>query len=212
MRNEVRDLAREQEDISKKIAGLDDPKRKTLGEAPEKDAALNQLAEQQKRMSELIDKATQLSEQAENSEPLLSRQLYDSVRRIAQDDGKAVKDTRQELLEQGNLTRSFNERLKETEKREGSGKALELTKDLLQQGLLPQAGGDPRRAGGLVAVEAAQAVSRCHQAPCQCRSHQTQPDEADLPWRVQGAPCGCGAGTGIGRLGAPRVRATFGKG
>jgi hypothetical protein len=134
MRNEARDLAREQEDISKIIAGLDDPKRKTLGEAPEKDAALKQLAEQQKRVGELIDKATQISGQAENSEPLLSRQLYDSVRRIAQDDGKAVKDTRQELLEQGNLTRSFNERLKETEKREGSGKALELTKDLLQQG------------------------------------------------------------------------------
>lgn len=146
MRNEARDLAREQEDISKIIAGLDDPKRKTLGEAPEKDAALKQLAEQQKRVGELIDKATQISEQAENSEPLLSRQLYDSVRRIAQDDGKAVKDTRQELLEQGNLTRSFNERLKETEKREGSGKALELTKDLLQQGLLPQAGQAGRRA------------------------------------------------------------------
>jgi hypothetical protein len=146
MRNEARELALEQEEISKKIAGLDDPKQKTLGEAPEKDAALQQLAEQQKRMSELINKATQLSEQAENSEPLLSRQLYDSVRRIAQDDGKAVKDTRQELLEQGNLTRSFNERLKEAEKREGSGKALELTKDLLQQGLLPQAGQAGRRA------------------------------------------------------------------
>lgn len=146
MRTEARDLAREQEDISKKIADLDDPKRKTLGEAPEKEAALKQLAEQQKRVGELIDKATKISEQAETSEPLLSRQLYDSVRRIAQDDGKAVKDTRQELLEQGNLTRSFNERLKETEKREGSGKALELTKDLLQQGLLPQAGQAGRRA------------------------------------------------------------------
>ncbi len=146
MRTEARELAREQEDVAKKIAGLEDPKRKTLNEAPEKEAALKQLAEQQKRMGELIDKATQISEQAENSEPLLSRQLYDSVRRIAQDETKAVKDTRQELLEQGNLTRSFNERLKQAAEREGTGKALELTSDLLQQGLLPQAGQASRRA------------------------------------------------------------------
>ena len=146
MRNEARELAREQEAITQKIAGLDDPKKKTLNDAPERQAALDGLEQQRKRMNELVERATQVSQQAENAEPLLSRQLYDSVRKITQDDTKAVKDARQELLEQGLLTRAFNERLQKSAEREGGAKALELTTGLLQQGLLPQAGQAARRA------------------------------------------------------------------
>jgi hypothetical protein len=140
MRTEARDLARQQEDVTKKIADLDDPKKKTLNDAPAREAALDQLDQQRKRMSDLVERATQISQQAENAEPLLSRQLYDSVRKIAQDDAKTVKDTRQQLLEEGMLTRSLNDRLQKSTEREGGGKTLELTSELLKQGYLPQAG------------------------------------------------------------------------
>ena len=146
MRTEARDLARTQQDVGKKIAGLDDPKRKTLDDTPARDEALKQLEQQQQRMKDLVEKATQISQQAENSEPLLSRQLYDSVRKIAQDDTKTVKDVRQELLEQGMLTRGLNDRLQKSAEREGGGKALELASDLLKQGYLPQAGQAGQRA------------------------------------------------------------------
>ena len=140
MRSEARDLARQQEEVTKKIAGLDDPKKKSLDDAPERKAALDQLEQQQKRMSDLVERATQVSQQAETTEPLLSRQLYDSVRKIAQDEEKIVKNARQQLLEEGMLTRSLNERLQKSAQREGGGKSLELTTDLLRQGYLPQAG------------------------------------------------------------------------
>jgi hypothetical protein len=140
MRSEARDLARQQEEVTKKIAGLDESKKKSLDDTPERKAVLDQLEQQQKRMSDLVERATQVSQQAETTEPLLSRQLYDSVRKIAQDEEKIVKDARQRLLEEGMLTRSLNERLQKSAQREGGGKSLELTTELLKQGYLPQAG------------------------------------------------------------------------
>ena len=146
MRTEARELARAQAEAGARIAELDDPKRKKLDDEPERKAAVDRLTEQQKRMTDLVERATQVSQQAEGSEPLLSRRLYDTVRKIAQDDAKAVKDLRQELLEQRMLTRTLNERLQQTAEREGGGKALEATSELLRQGYLPQAGQAVQRA------------------------------------------------------------------
>lgn len=147
MRQEARDLAQQQDDVAKKIASLDQPARKSLSDAPEKDAALQQLEEQRKRLSDLINRATQISEQAETSEPLLSRQLYDSVRKISQDDVKDVKDLRQQLLEQGMLTRGMNDRLQKSAEDDQPGRSLDATSELLKQGFLPQAGQSAQRAG-----------------------------------------------------------------
>ena len=41
--------------------------------------------------------ATQVSQEAETAEPLLSRQLYDTVRKFSQDSGKGVKDVQDEF-------------------------------------------------------------------------------------------------------------------
>lgn len=147
MRAEARDLARQQEDVQKKIAALDDPTRKTLNDAPERQAALDQLEQQRKRMSDLVDRATQVSEQAESSEPLLSRQLYDSVRQVSQDDVKNVKDLRQEMFDQRMLSYQMNERLQETAGKEGAGKSFEITSEMLREGFLPQANQLVQRAG-----------------------------------------------------------------
>jgi len=65
MRTEARELARSQQDVGKKIAGLDDPKRKALDDTPARDEALRQLEQQQQRMKDLVEKATQISQQAE---------------------------------------------------------------------------------------------------------------------------------------------------
>ncbi|HEX2851773.1 MAG TPA: hypothetical protein VHO24_00950 [Opitutaceae bacterium] len=147
MRNEARDLARQQEDVQKKITALDDPARKTLNDEPERKAALDQLEQQRKRMSDLVDRATQVSEQAETTEPLLSRELYDSVRKVSQDDTKNVKDLRQELNDQRMLTYRLNDRLQETAGKEGAGKSLEITSEMLKEGYLPQANQLSQKAG-----------------------------------------------------------------
>lgn len=142
MRSEARDIARQQEEISRKIDqlanGANQPRR-TLGESGERKELLDKLNEQKERMNRVVDRATQVSEQAENSEPLLSRQLYDSIRKATQDDASAVKQTRQDLVNRGLMTRSLDDRLEKTAEREGGGKALDLTGEMLKEGLLPQA-------------------------------------------------------------------------
>lgn len=142
MRSEARDIARQQEEVSRKIdqlANAANQPRRTLGESGERKELLDKLTEQKERMNRVVDRATQVSEQAENSEPLLSRQLYDSIRKATQDDASAVKQTRQDLVNRGLMTRSLDDRLEKTAEREGGGKALDLTGEMLKEGLLPQA-------------------------------------------------------------------------
>lgn len=145
MRSEARNLARQQEQISREVDELNNPSRRSLSDNVDRKELLDQLARQQSRLTNLVERATQVSRDAEPTEPLLSRQLYDTIRKAAQDDANNVKQTREELLERGMLTRSFYDRLKKLEE-EGDAKSLELTSQLLQQGLLPQADQAEQRA------------------------------------------------------------------
>ncbi|MBL9190539.1 MAG: hypothetical protein JNK23_23880 [Opitutaceae bacterium] len=143
MRNEARELSREQEELGQKIDqmanGGERSRRKTLGDSDDRKELDDKLGEQRDRMNRLVDRATQLSEQAENTEPLLSRQLYDSVRKVSGDDAATVKQARNELLNSGRMTRDLYDRLNKTAESEEGGKALQLTRDLLKDGHLPQA-------------------------------------------------------------------------
>ncbi len=143
MRNEARELSRQQEELTQKLdqlaSGGNQPQRKSLSESGDRKELTDQLNEQKERMNRLVDKATQVSEQAENTEPLLSRQLYDSVRKLSQDDANTVKQARSDLLNSGRLTRDLYERLQRTAESEEGGKSLDLTRELLRDGFLPQA-------------------------------------------------------------------------
>ena len=149
MRSEARDLAQRQEQVGKKLDELaagEQPKRRSLSDSGEKQELAEELAGQKERLNRLVDRATQLSEQAESSEPLLSRQLYDSIRKASQEDGSAVKQMRSELLNSGNLSRDLNTRLQKAQEREEGGRALDATRELLRENLLPQARQTGRRA------------------------------------------------------------------
>ncbi len=147
MRQEARDLAREQEQLSKQLDELGGgQQRKSLGGSTDQQALLDQLARQKERTNKLTERAQQVSEQAENAEPLLSRQLYDSVRKLSQDDANGVKETKQELLRDGLMTRDLLDRLNKTAERESGGKTLDLAKDMLKEGYTPQAQQAGRRA------------------------------------------------------------------
>jgi hypothetical protein len=145
LRAEARDLARQQEDIAKEIDALADPQRKSLSDAAERKETLEHLAQQQARMTNVIGRATQVSQQAENAEPLLSRQLYDTLRRVSQEDANRVKQAQEELLLDGLMSRSLYDRLRQVAENDGA-KSLELTAELLRQGYLPQADQAEQRA------------------------------------------------------------------
>lgn len=139
MRQSVRELSQEQEKLGQKMESLGTQQRKSLTETGDRKEVIDDLEAQKERMNKLVDRATQISEQAENTEPLLSRQLYDSVRKLSQDDANAVKQARQELLNNRTFNPDLLNRLQRNMEREGGGKALEATSDLLRENLLPQA-------------------------------------------------------------------------
>ncbi len=91
MRAQARDLARQQEDLQQQMQKEAAGARKSLSDSPERRQMLEQMGRQRERLTNLVERASQVSEQAEAPEPLLSRQLYDTVRRFTQDSAKDVK-------------------------------------------------------------------------------------------------------------------------
>jgi len=145
MRAEARDLARREEDIAKQLADLEQNKQRSLTDNGERQKLADQLGQQRQRLTNLVNQASQLSEQAEATEPLVSRQLYDSIRKLTQDDGAALKQTQEELIQRGTMTRGLFENLQELAKDE-NGKALGSAEAILREGFIPPAREAERRA------------------------------------------------------------------
>ncbi len=139
LRSEARELASRQEKVTQQLEKIEAPQQRSLSETPSQETAQNELAEQQKRTQALTQKAAELSESAEAAEPLVSRQLYDSMRQFAQEDASSVKETQQKLLAEGRMTRQLMDELNEIQQGPDSGKALEMTSGLLNQDLLEDA-------------------------------------------------------------------------
>ncbi len=148
LRGEARELARQQEEIARRMETESGRERTTLSDSPDRKDTLDQLARQKERLTNLVERATQVSEQAEEPEPLLSRQLYDTVRQFTQDSARNVKETQDELLSRGLMTRTLYDRFKDTAEPDGA-KLLDVTSEMLRQDFLPQASqaGQRARAG-----------------------------------------------------------------
>jgi hypothetical protein len=134
MRADSRELSRQQEDILKKLspetATKDGPK--PLTDAPEREQLMNQLAQQKQRLTNLVERATQVSEEAEVSEPLLSRELYDSLRKFSQDNLKDMKRTEEDLVRKGLMSENRYDRFKQSPDPDAA-KLMEITSELLRQ-------------------------------------------------------------------------------
>lgn len=145
MRAEARELVREQEAVGRALDGLDQAQPQSLSDEPRREALLDRLAEQRDRLTNLVEQVRTVSEQAEETEPLVSSDLYDSLRRFTQEEARNVKEFRDDLLARGMLTRSLYDRLQETADDEPA-KSLALTSEMLRQGFLDHADEAERRA------------------------------------------------------------------
>lgn len=150
MRNQARTLSQQQEEIGQKMEKLATAptQRKSLSESGERKELMDQLTQQREQMNRMVDRATQISEQAENTEPLLSRQLYDSIRKLSQADASSVKQARDDLVSSGALSYDLRDRLQKAGDRETGGRALDIARDMLDEGALPQASRASQRAKG----------------------------------------------------------------
>src|SRR5687767_13333679 len=115
MPREARELAQTQEEISSKIENETNQKQKTLAASEELKQLSSTFQEQKAGLTNLLQQMRQVSEQAEPSEPMLSRQLYDTVRKTSQGNVENNLSVSAELLKRSFLSEAaqFSRRTQE---------------------------------------------------------------------------------------------------
>jgi hypothetical protein len=83
MRQAARELDERQEALSRQLAGEEEPSEgpPSLRENDERESIVEQLGQQQQRLSNLQEQMRETIQEAEETEPLLSQRLYDTIRR-----------------------------------------------------------------------------------------------------------------------------------
>ncbi len=84
MREEARQMAQREEQIRQGIAERADPQHKSLSDAGKTQELVNQIARQRATLTNLLAQMRDVSERAETPEPLLSKELYDTLRQAMQ--------------------------------------------------------------------------------------------------------------------------------
>ncbi len=96
MRADARELAENQKQIAERLAAEQTrPERRTLDGSGEREKLAQQFEKQQGDLTKLTSDMKRVSEQAEAAEPLLARELYDTLRQTAQaDPGRTLEMTK----------------------------------------------------------------------------------------------------------------------
>jgi len=137
LRRDARSLAQRQEDLGQQLDELAEGRRRSLSDSGEPQQLAEDLERQAQGVEDIISRATRVTELAENVEPLLSRQLYDTLRQAAQDEPRSLQRTTEDLLREGRLRRSVYETLEEG-RRQGR-RAVQVASELLRSGATAEA-------------------------------------------------------------------------
>jgi hypothetical protein len=106
LQKQARDLARQEEEIARGMESLQNPDHQSLdNSAPRKELARN-IAGQQSGLTNLLSSLQDVTEKAEGTEPLLSEQLYDTLRRASQLHTESILEAGGELLDRGFLAKA----------------------------------------------------------------------------------------------------------
>ena len=116
MRDQARELDEQQNEIADEMREQIDARQKSLTGANTSRELAERVDRQRKGMEELIDQMKTTSEQAETSEPLLSRKLYDTLREASTESLDKALQATGELLR-----RDFLPQAQEIERRAGEG-------------------------------------------------------------------------------------------
>jgi len=145
MRQQARELAQKQQEIANQIGNAPREDRKSLSGPSRQSELLEELARQKQRITNIVDRATEISREAEVSEPLLSRELHDTLRNFAQSTARDVQQLQEQLLTRGLMTRNLMDRLRDSKASEAS-KLLETIAEMLRMEFTPQARDSATRA------------------------------------------------------------------
>ncbi len=106
LQNKARDLAQKEDEIARGISDLDNEEHKTLDNTAQRQQLAQQLAQQQGALTNLLAGMQDVTEKAESSEPLLSEQLYDALRRAGQMHTESLLEASGELVDRGFLAKA----------------------------------------------------------------------------------------------------------
>jgi hypothetical protein len=106
LRSQARDLAEQQQKIAGEIEKLAQPERKTLSDSDQRNSLADQLANQKSSLTNLLTNMRRVTEESENAEPLLSKQLYDTIRQTDQTKANNSVEMSSELLRRGFVTQA----------------------------------------------------------------------------------------------------------
>jgi hypothetical protein len=116
MRDQAQQLDQREDQIAQEIGQQIDSRQKTLA-GPDVSGELAEKIDQQKEsMTKLLDQMKQTSDQAETSEPLLSKKLYDTLRQASTGNTDKALETTGELLRRDLLPQA-----QQIERRAGEG-------------------------------------------------------------------------------------------
>ena len=116
MRENAQQLDKRQNEIAEDIKQQIDSERKTLTFSGANRELADRIDRQRESAEKLIEQMKDVSEQSETSEPLLSRRLYDTLRKAGTDNLDRALEATGELLK-----RNFLPQAQEIEKRAGKG-------------------------------------------------------------------------------------------
>jgi len=116
MRQQAQQLDRRQKEIAEDIKQQIDSDQKTLTDSGVNRELADQTNQQKQGVEGLLEQIKDVSEQAETSEPLLSRKLYDTLRKTNSDNVDRALEVTSELLR-----RNFLPQAQEMEQRAGKG-------------------------------------------------------------------------------------------
>jgi hypothetical protein len=98
MREQAQQLDRRQREVSSQIRRQVESQQKTLTDSGENRELAERIEQQRENMEKLLEEMKDISEQAETTEPLLSRRLYDTLRRASTENVDKALEAVGELL------------------------------------------------------------------------------------------------------------------
>ena len=116
MRQEARQLDQNQQDLSQKLAEADKTEQRSLRDSGKRQEVAEGLKGQKQQLDKLLDDMRKTVEESEQAEPLLSKQLYDTIRDTRHDQTDQSLELSRQLLERG-----FVEEARKAEKDAGTG-------------------------------------------------------------------------------------------
>ncbi len=103
MRADAQKLDDREQQISEQLANIDGGKKRSLRDDTGREAIQQGLQQQTSELDDLLNRMQETIQQAEQAEPLLSKQLYDTLRKARHQKLADTLDTTQQLLQRGFL-------------------------------------------------------------------------------------------------------------